>query len=587
MREIREAEKRVLADLPHLKVVCLHSELTKEEQADALVPHPGVKIILATNIAESSVTFPRVKVVIDSGLARQKEYRSGSGLERLVTRYISQASAIQRAGRAGRVGPGHVLRLYDEKEFSEFRKLETPEALRTDPVEVAFEIYRLEKSPAAFPLLSPPNAAALATARRMLESFDVVRDERLTRVGHELRELPLSPRLGLLFREVERTGLRSALLPLIVKLNEGEDLPDDAREAFGNVDFKGFAARRSYDQLSRLPVSPAREAGVPPEMALLRVFPERLARLDRGKCYFASGRVFTLGAKWSEENPTATYALILDAEEKDGTQELKIFSWLPISRAELEEFCVEEVVFDKRAVFDPEAGRILRIEEERFRELVIERWERAVDWEELGEAERATLIPTIEAHYFREGSALRIEREQLGERLRMHQLHSPALREIREAAFAETLPRMLLDRFGELRRQTPDKILEALRPTYAMDPTLDRLARDFPDAIPLPRRKRVPVYYESGKNPVDGESTPGFSRTHERAEAPGREASDHLAPQRSERSRRPGDRGSRAILEGALSDDSERAHATVPAAQVAGGSVDSGRNRKRPRAVKI
>jgi ATP-dependent helicase HrpB len=525
MREIRDTERELVQDFSdEFEIVCLHSELTKDEQEKALLPRKKMKVILATNIAESSVTFPRVRAVIDSGLVRQKVYRSGSGLERLITTKISQASAIQRAGRAARTGPGSVIRLYSEKEFLEMRKIETPEVLRTDPVEFLFEVYRLRKNPDQFPFLSPPTAQSIRLARDLFTTLGVIRDEGLTRLGERIRELPLSPRLALLFILSDVYGLRSVLLPLIVKLQEGESLPLDAENAYGISDFERPTTKRSYDQLSRTPSysgafhaessstgTGATEKTVPftAAMLLLKVFPERFSRLSGGKCFFSTGRVFDLEAKVKEELQGITsgrkkdiFSLVLDAEEKDGSHELKVFTKLDLDREEVEAFFMEQIEWTKNARFCRETKRILLSEEQKFLDLVMERWEKPVTSLEVAEVlQSESLRREIESFYFREGTELLKEACALEEKLKLHQRHAPELRDVSATYLRERLIQWLMENFEELRRAGDEDILATLRTFYPSDSVIGKLEEDFPAFIALPRRKRVGVTYESGKNP--------------------------------------------------------------------------------------
>src|SRR5690606_26000499 len=148
MAEIRRVEGELRSSVLRTsnsvaEVMILHGELTREEQDRALKPASKRKVILSTNIAESSVTIPGVNTVVDTGLARVSSFSHWAGLPRLETKAISRASAIQRAGRAGRTGAGRVVRMYARGDFESRAHQETPEILRADLAPVALDLLAL------------------------------------------------------------------------------------------------------------------------------------------------------------------------------------------------------------------------------------------------------------------------------------------------------------------------------------------------------------------------------------------------------------------------------------------------------------
>ncbi|MEN6538147.1 MAG: ATP-dependent helicase HrpB, partial [Mizugakiibacter sp.] len=200
-REIARAQD-VLANLdaPALDVLPLHGELSLAEQRAALVPaEPGTRrVILATNVAESSVTLPGIRAVVDSGLAREPRFDPHSGLTRLETVTISQASADQRAGRAGRVAPGVAYRLWPESKRLEPAR--TPEIAQVELSGLALELAAWgisAHSSGALPWLEAPPAGALAQARELLQRLGALDDaQRITALGRAMLKLGATPRLA-------------------------------------------------------------------------------------------------------------------------------------------------------------------------------------------------------------------------------------------------------------------------------------------------------------------------------------------------------------------------------------------------------
>ncbi len=198
----------------------LHGDMPLDDQVAAVTPGVGRKVVLSTNVAESSITVEGVTAVIDSGLARVARVDPYTGTPQLVLEEISQASAIQRAGRAGRTGPGHVLRLYGPGAFERRRGFDRPEIERLDLAQAVLMLRGcLDEDPRRLTWLSPPPEPALAAAERLLRSLDALTPEgRLTAIGRAMLALPLPPRLGRVFlecRAAERTADGARLCALL------------------------------------------------------------------------------------------------------------------------------------------------------------------------------------------------------------------------------------------------------------------------------------------------------------------------------------------------------------------------------------
>ena len=198
-----------------IEVLPLYSRIPEPDQDRIFAPSGLRRVILATNIAETSVTVPRVRAVIDSGLARVKRFSSRSRIQRLPVEPISQASATQRAGRCGRTGPGICIRLYGEMDLSRRPEWPEPEIRRTNLASVLLQMESLGLgAPESFPFIDPPSPRAIEEGRATLMelgAFDAQR--RLTAAGRRMARLPIDPRLARMVLEASREGcLEDALV---------------------------------------------------------------------------------------------------------------------------------------------------------------------------------------------------------------------------------------------------------------------------------------------------------------------------------------------------------------------------------------
>lgn len=194
--EIRRAMTEVqgVAAAAGAEVVPLHGSLPAEAQDRAIEPAAGRRVILATNIAETSLTVPRVTAVVDGGLHKVVRYDAARGIDSLDVERVSADAADQRAGRAGRTAPGVVRRLWDARD--RLRPQREPEIERVDLSGLLLDVLAWGAEPAAIEWLEPPPADRLDAAWGLLERIGAVRHRRLTPVGEQLRRIPLHPRLG-------------------------------------------------------------------------------------------------------------------------------------------------------------------------------------------------------------------------------------------------------------------------------------------------------------------------------------------------------------------------------------------------------
>jgi ATP-dependent helicase HrpA len=235
-REIADTgEALAKAGLRNTDVLPLYARLTAREQQRVFAPHQRRHVILATNVAETSLTVPGVRHVIDTGLVRLATYSPRSRLQRLPTVPNSQASAAQRAGRCGRERPGICIRLYGEDEFAARPAHTPPELQRSNLAGVLLRLAELRLGPIeSFSFLDPPDQRAINDGYMLLRelgAFDA--DNRLTRRGAALARLPLDPRLGAVLLAAEEEGAVAEALIIVAALSVGDvrDWPRDQRQA--------------------------------------------------------------------------------------------------------------------------------------------------------------------------------------------------------------------------------------------------------------------------------------------------------------------------------------------------------------------
>ncbi|WP_434458247.1 ATP-dependent RNA helicase HrpA [Stutzerimonas urumqiensis] len=208
-REIRDAAEVLRkANLRHTEVLPLYARLTPAEQQKIFRPMPGRKIVLATNVAETSLTVPGIRYVIDSGTARISRYSYRAKVQRLPIEAIAQASANQRKGRCGRVEPGICIRLYSEEDFLGRPEFTDPEILRTNLAAVILQMLHLRLGQIEdFPFIEPPDGKAISDGFNLLQELSAVnRENQLTPLGRQLARLPIDPRLGRMLLEAANLG---------------------------------------------------------------------------------------------------------------------------------------------------------------------------------------------------------------------------------------------------------------------------------------------------------------------------------------------------------------------------------------------
>ena len=307
-RTMRECAS--MAAQVNLLVLPLHGDLTPAEQDRAVSPNEQRKLILATNVAESSVTVEGVTAVIDSGLARIATYSPWTGLPTLQVGRVSKASAIQRAGRAGRTGPGQVFRLYSPEDYALRPEHDTPEISRADLSQLLLGLRAMGIAhPDDLDWLDAPPLRAVESAELLLDRLGANGD-----IAQRLARFPLPPRLSRILVEAVNRGVgedgccAAAMLGLGIRSEKNDllaamDLPQDDR------------TRRHTEQLLRL-ARPPKQARHDDEALLLSVlagFPDRVARRRAGNHLLLSTGV---SAEIAGEPSSYEFMLAIDAEDR-------------------------------------------------------------------------------------------------------------------------------------------------------------------------------------------------------------------------------------------------------------------------------
>jgi len=400
--EIR-AVSDVLAETVHGRAASdislhpLYGDLPFDQQEQAILPAPERKIVLATNIAETSLTIEGVGVVIDSGLTRRLQYDPATGMNRLVTVTVSQAQAKQRQGRAGRLGPGVCYRLYSRHTFQSLIPFAPPEIAISDLSSLVLDLAAWGvKDPAMLSWLDPPPPASWRAAEELLKELGALDAKgSITPAGEAMARLPLHPRLGRLLLKAaelrcpslgadlaallsERDIIRHSRSPL-PHLTGGFDLGDrlgllrqwrQDKRLSGKADpFALRAVDTTSQQLRRLmdktpEAADGATGGMIPRL-LLCAFPDRIAKRredDGGRYVLRQGRGVRLSAKIL---PAGSPYIVAPVIDKGKMAEGMVHMAEPLTEDLIREELSDEVETRRRLEWDKQEGRIIAIQEER------------------------------------------------------------------------------------------------------------------------------------------------------------------------------------------------------------------------------
>ncbi len=385
-----------------VEVVRLHGGLPAREQDRALRPGNGRRVVLSTDLAESSVTVPGVRIVVDAGLAREPRLDARTGMTRLVTVPASRASADQRAGRAGRVAPGHAVRLWPAASHAGRPAWPVPESAQGDLAGFLLTVAAFGTTVDELRLLDAPPAPSLAEARTTLRALGALDEaDRITDHGRVLASLPLHPRLGHLVASaaawgVTRLGVDVAALlaerdvvgrnrsrpdaDLVTRLRvlRGTDRRQDVRE--GALAAVRREAKRLQRVASRLPVVAGNDvdvSGLDEEdlvgALVAHAWPDRVGRLrsnaaaDRGRFLLAGGR----GAVLDAGDPLAAEEWIAVADVDAGRVDARVHRAAAIPPEVVARVLGSLVTREERVRWDEDRGDVEAVDEERLGAIVL------------------------------------------------------------------------------------------------------------------------------------------------------------------------------------------------------------------------
>lgn len=550
--EIRMAADalQTLAAGAHLLVLPLHGDLPASAQARAVEPSQERKVILATNVAETSITIPGVAAVIDSGLARMAGHSAWSGLPVLSLVKVSKASAIQRAGRAGRTRNGQVVRLFTRHDFESRPERDLPEIKRADLAESVLILHSAGiRDLRSFTWFEPPADSAVRAAGDLLARLGAIEaDGSLTETGRQMIRFPVHPRIARLIVEGERLGVAEPSCLVAALLNEREIRFDERSDLSRTASSKGArstgpsdllellerfraaeaarfdpnrlrslgldtraveAVERVRRQLGRLLKRTARAARAQDEdqalmIAILAAFPDRVAR-RRGP----TAREFLLAAGGSGRLADtsvvhhAPLIVAVDAEERTERKGIYPGAGVLIRRASAVEpewlagLFPEEINLRSTLSWNESAGRVEESSQTLYGELVLEETVRPAP---PSEAVTRMLFDNVRSRglkVFRDGESVASFRARIA--LLVQHYPAAAFRSINDeqvsAASAECCAR---------RRSVAElahvSLLHALQSRLTLRQK-SLIERETPERVSLPGGRKVLVHYESGKLP--------------------------------------------------------------------------------------
>ncbi|AWN24477.1 ATP-dependent helicase HrpB [Deinococcus irradiatisoli] len=384
--EIRRSLAALRGWRPDVAVLPLYGDLPIAEQNRAIAPDPlRRKVVLATSIAETSLTIDGVRVVVDSGLTRTQQFDPGSGLSRLVTVRVTRDSADQRAGRAGRTAPGVAYRLWSERTQPLLTAARAPEILGADLAPLVLEVAGWGAQVPDLPWLDAPPAMRVTAAQTLLSDLEALREGQITTQGRALLDLPTHPRLAHLLSGGAQLGLGALAADVAALLEERDPLPRGSgsdltrrvsalRAHRAGQRIEGDAAvldraERLSQQWRRLLRLPADDRAPAPEQVgqlLFLAYPERAGQLRAGSTdrYLLAGGQ---GARLPEADDLASEPYLVAAHLDAGSGEGRIYLAAPLDPAVLE---AQAEVSDTVA-WDSRSGSLTAARERRYGRLLL------------------------------------------------------------------------------------------------------------------------------------------------------------------------------------------------------------------------
>ncbi|MFC6686403.1 ATP-dependent helicase HrpB [Jhaorihella thermophila] len=502
--EIRRAEAALSRRLPaDCQIRPLYGAMPFAAQRAAIAPaRNGRKVVLATSIAETSLTIQDVRVVVDMGLARRARFDPGSGMSRLVTERVTRAEAEQRRGRAGRVAEGVCYRLWTKGEEGALAAYPPAEIEAADLTGLALELAQWGAHEADLPFLTPPPAPAMAEARALLRLLGALDGrDRITDHGRELAALPLHPRLAHMLAVAgpdaapiaalaeDRDPLRGAPCDLSLRLRALRDPAAFRREQPFEANRAALDRIRAEADRLRKAAGKARRAGLSTAQMAALAWPDRIGRRRKGDAprFVLSGGK---GAVMEDHDPLAGAPWIVAIDTDGNPREARIRMAAQIGEREIRDLFADRIEWVDVCEWSKRDRRVIARRQERFGAVVLD--DRI--WKDVPEdaVARAMLDGVRDLGLRLDGAAARLAR-----RVELLRTAGHDLPDFSETGLMETLEDWLLPMLGGVRSAEDWKRfdpLPALRAALSWEQTqlLDRLA---PAHFTTPLGRKVPIDY--------------------------------------------------------------------------------------------
>ncbi|MDW8246243.1 MAG: ATP-dependent helicase C-terminal domain-containing protein [Sandaracinaceae bacterium] len=539
-REIRESKALLEPICKHhgYELVCLHGDLPPSEQEYALQGGKKRRVILSTNVAETSITIDGVSCVIDSGLERRSFFSPWQGVPELRKVPIAKSSAIQRAGRAGRTAKGRAIRLYSQSDYESRANFPPPEIHRSDLSEMVLILAKVGiTEPESFAFFDPPPPAFIEHAKRSLRALSAIDEKgKITPTGEALLRLPVAPRLGRVALEAARLGkpregaqlaavlaerdFRIARRTAIDSRRHQHETPLltnsdalDRFEAFTEILSQGPSHTpkgidpytfRSIAQIAKslevalrgLKVACAASTPSTEEVllrSLLAGYSDRVVRRQKpgsNELLLADGgqgRIAPQSGVWKSE-----WMVVIDGEEKNGVVECIALSHIEVDWL-LESF-PERMREQREVVFDRKKEKVECRLVLSYEGIPIEETRLEVEGEEVASVLAKAVLEEGIGRFLDEKVL-----EAWKERIRIARIFDPTIPLLDDALIQRTLLQVCADK-RSFREIEQCDLLATILGEIGQE-AINRVEQLAPQTVSLPGRRRVPVHYESGKPP--------------------------------------------------------------------------------------
>jgi ATP-dependent helicase HrpB len=505
-REIRRVEALLRGQVPEdCAVLPLYGALPFKDQRAAIAPMPdgARKVVLATSIAETSLTIEGIRIVVDAGLARRAAFDAGSGMSRLITTRVSRAEATQRAGRAGRLAPGVCYKLWTRGEQGALAAYPPAEIEVADLTGLALELANWGAEPDDLPFLTQPHPGRLSEARAVLHMLGALdQQSRITPHGRRLAQMPLHPRLAHMLQigSTYAADLAALLSDRDILLEKSTSLQRRldalAKPAqFGDAVHRAAVERVRAEAKRLRRLAPAGGAAPAGELAAL-AYPDRIGLRRPGAAprYILSGGK---GARMPEGDALAGERLIVATDLDGDPVEAQIRQAAPLAESALRRLFSDQIRWENSCSWSKREGRVRAVSEERFGALVLD----SRPWRDVdpGDIARAMIEGVRQLGLRPEPAAQRFLA-----RARLMHATDASFPDFDDEALLRELADWLLPFLDGVSTAEDWKKMQLLAPlqsrlSYAQQQTLDR---EVPAQYTTPLGRTVPIDYEHGRPAV-------------------------------------------------------------------------------------